>query len=335
MKNFSILFAICCIVSSCATLVNKDSVDLTLYSQVPAQIIYKDKYNKIDTFGIDTSAYRIIKVNRDNKSLLLQVKTDSITKASFIPRKYDELFYTGFITFYGAVIDYICGLNNKKIYTYNSPLMIDKDLNIKKANIKKLPPYNKGDLYLDFSFPAINHFDFVPNKENRKTQLRVLGISTGLDYYYQNNRFLSINAGMTFPSLAYYDQAFPYYDYTDKSASTAHVYISHNNRINRFSLGYGLSMNFHYWKYEKGTVLADKETFIYKYHRSSSVHYKNRDHQSLGTIFTANYYFTNSFYSGIIYRPSFIRFNTDKTFEYEHLLSITLGFKIKLKKGKN
>jgi hypothetical protein len=96
--------------------------------------------------------------------------------------------------------------------------------------------------------------------------------------------------------------------------------LAHNHRYRRFSFGYGPVFARNFWYYH------DDDNDIY-YSRSTS---------ALGVGLKSHYYFSTKFTVGLIYRPTFVVFNSakDKAFKYEHLLSLDFAFKFRLNKRK-
>lgn len=98
----------------------------------------------------------------------------------------------------------------------------------------------KGQLYLHLSQPHVNSFDLLPVGESRKTNTGFMGISSGLDFVHSKNQYITLSAsGVT-------DFMLPFPAPVDFSGereffSSVYAALSHNHKLNRFSLGYGIS----------------------------------------------------------------------------------------------
>jgi len=103
---------------------------------------------------------------------------------------------------------------------------------------------------------------------------------------------------------------------------TSYIIATHNHRWKHFSLGYGLSFNYNEWR---------KVNTLYDIYGHYAVGYgKLIRYGNIGAVINARFYFNNLTYMEASYRPSFISFGKGKTLDYEHLISISLGLKIKL-----
>ena len=189
--------------------------------------------------------------------------------------------------------------------------------------------YGKGAWDLRLSMPYINHFILKPNGERDISSAGFLGAAIGFDYYHQNTQYLSVIAGgvmdYKIPAPMGID-----YDYGEEIVENEFCYstfigLTNNHRYEFFSLGYGLSYSHNAWRHTyNGGFNPDG---------SREDIPPNREYMdnTLGLLFTAYWISRSSFSLGVIYRPSFIRLNTTPTFKYEHLISIDLAWRIRLK----
>ena len=182
-----------------------------------------------------------------------------------------------------------------------------------------------GELYLNFSFPHFNFYNFAPENESPQTLDAFMGISIGADYFYCKNQFVNL----TWSSVIDFPFPFPigpldfFGDYY--SMRSKYISLSNNHKINRFSFGYGLSYGRNSWYHEYGSVMTNENGII-----QFSPTIKRYD--VLGLVFSSYIELGRQFSCGVIYRPTFLRPNSINAFRYEHLISVDFAWKIRLKR---
>lgn len=333
MKKLLFSIIACCLLVSCASVFNGDYTRVFLYTSSPAQVVYKT--DTLQTEFKNGFNAVTLSVPRSKDSLSLSIVSDSLDKKLNIPSRKSFAYYLNFYPVWwpGILMD----MNNPRKYTYKSPLILDENLSIVKdiprglkrdmSERKKLLPNPderrfmtyKGDIYIAVSMPYANYFSLRPEYEKRKDNFGFFGIGLGLDYYYSDKRFVSLTSSFST------DYPVPVPMGIDSEGAYTYVYsadilLTHNHRLKQISYGYGLAYACNLWYYE------DKENDIH-YSRSSS---------NLGIGLKGHYHFSSKFAVGLIYRPTFVVLNSadNKTFRYEHLLSIDLAFKFRLNKRK-
>jgi hypothetical protein len=217
---------------------------------------------------------------------------------------------------------YLLNADILKIFDFSSP----PDLLYAKRKPHKSEIYGKGTWDLRLSMPYINHFMLKPDGKRNISKAGFLGVAIGFDYYHQNSQYLSALAGGVIDSFL----PFPVhidYDYGDEIVekeycSSVFISLTNNHRFNFFSLGYGLSYSHNSWRLTYNTG--------YSFENNPYVAQKYTDN-TLGLMFTGYWLTKKSFSLGVIYRPNFIRLNATPTFKYEHLISIDLAWRIRLK----
>jgi hypothetical protein len=215
-------------------------------------------------------------------------------------------------------------LEREKLALERERLALEREklaLEAKKAKMqKKEEPYNyshnKGEVHLQMSQPMLNTSIFeLDDEERRMETFFFFGIGSGLDYYYSYNRFVHLGVSALLNNLSEWDPA-----------ASVYIGFSNNHRVDRFSIGYGLSYS--------GNFLAT-EYYLDDEDLSGECGYSYTVYSSYGTfglIFPAYIYFGKVFGLGVIYRPTFFRPNMKEKFKYEHLISLDLAFKIRLVK---
>ena len=184
-------------------------------------------------------------------------------------------------------------------------------------------PCEKGRLDLRITIPFVNTYNLHYEGE-RKSRVGFWGISAGLDYYLGNRDYLNFTISYIADVPAPIVPALGgVWDFT----SSTYVALSHNHKLGRFSLGYGLScgrdawntINYNYRKNEDDPLYDVKNI----YRRSAS----------LGLIFPVYFYAPKSdFCIGLIYRPMLVQFHNGGRFVYQHTISVDIGWRVRLKK---
>jgi hypothetical protein len=192
---------------------------------------------------------------------------------------------------------------------------------IRQAEIRKVPDPGTWDLRL--SLPYINFFKLKTERDDTKLSAGFMGISVGLDYYYKRNQYLSIIAASVT------DYFFPIKfvaQYGEREICISRFAgLSNNHRYKFLSFGYGLSYSHNSWKYFSGN--RDQEYDNYADIPPDKKYTDNR----LGLMFTGYWLPNRNFYIGLIYRPDFVSLSSSSPVKYQHLISIDIGFRIRLK----
>ena len=178
----------------------------------------------------------------------------------------------------------------------------------------------KGQISLHLSFPYINNFHLSPESEGSKTNTGFMGYSVGLDYCYKPNQYINLSFSQIqdfFLPIAFVDRGDEY-----ELMSSYNMSLTNNHKVNRFSLGYGMAFSRNSW--ELRNLFWDEN--------SSTREPVKKNNSVLGLSFSTYYQLSQNFYLGMIYKPTFLRLNSDPTFKYEHTISIDIAWKIKLSK---
>ena len=167
-----------------------------------------------------------------------------------------------------------------------------------------------------------NNFFSNPENEKSKTKNGFLGYSIGLDYFYANNKYISFTAATPWdfpmPFLA------PLHYYGEQQFLGSNYFgLTNNNIISRFSIGYGLSYAKNSWD------LVNFDDYVIATGTTS------KEHDAYGLILNSYYQFGNSFFVGIIYRPTLLTPQLKNKLTYEHLISLDLSWKLRIVKNKS
>jgi hypothetical protein len=309
MKSILLILLTACLFSSCATIFNDKHKTITLITNKPTLVVYQN-----DTFSTKKNELNLTLV-RAKKNVELSFLSDSIQKTIILPYKNSRAFMWNFYPSYG--IGYILDWNNPKRYTYPQNVYVNMEDTMTK--IITFQP-NHQSLFFRISSPYINNFISHFQDESYDKDGGFWGATFGLEYYYKKNAFLTLSYGyiasLSFPILPIDIDLF-----NNKMTSSSFASLTHNHQIKRFSFGYGLSLGNNNFRRSSYFLLTQDEVKTKKYHLA------------LGLMTTAHYQVGTYFQMGLIYRPTFLRFNIENPIQYEHVISLDLGLKFCLKKG--
>lgn len=195
---------------------------------------------------------------------------------------------------------------------YRKFIYVDLD-NSKDEYEKYIRNSYKGKLHFNISIPFISSIQAQPYSEDTEATTHIFGASMGMDYYYHNNRFLNISLLGLIQGRTSLDEI-----NEEDILRFSSINLSHNHKIKRFSLGYGISFNNHDW--------ITQNPF-----RANNVILAQSNYRSLGLNFSTYYQVGHFLHLGFFYRPSFKQFgHSGNDSHYEHLVSFDLLWKIRL-----
>jgi hypothetical protein len=309
MKQIILILLFNLLFSSCARIYNEPTKKVRIYTTEPSKIVVKT-----DTFITKKNRIKI-DVPRGKYTLNLTVLTDSLKKTVSVKPFNSFNYYLNIVQNFG--IGMLIDRNHPKRYGFptriylNSADILNKYFGYSQAK-------NNGALFFNLSMPHINNFKLKPQNEPLKDNTGFWGFSVGMDYFYANNRFINLSASVHTNLFTPVPAAVDYFDDYEVMNSKS-LSLSHNHRIKRFTLGYGIAYCENSW------LFNDYDSTGYK----ESIFKKNN---ALGLVFKSYFQTANNSYIGLIYRPTFIRFMERNKYEYEHLISIDFITKIRLKK---
>jgi hypothetical protein len=301
MKHTLYTLIVLILLSSCAATTNQPYKKVIVYTTEPSKIIHK--YDTISTINNKANLW----VERKKEPLSIIATTDSITKtieikSNLLPMLFDR--------------------NNPKRYSYPKRIYINSADTISKY-YRYSQSRNKGDLYLHFSVPYINFFRLKPQNETYKTNTGFMGVTVGLDYYHSNNQFINLGTSYVVDYFPIVTELIDILMGEHESMSSWYVNLTNNHKIGQFTIGYGLSYGINTWaisQYDWDNSTRPKRDPI------------SKSHNAVGLIFPTRFQFGKYVNIGIVYRPTFYRPDMPDKFSYEHLISLDIGWKIKIKK---
>ena len=304
MKQVFYTLTISILLTSCATIVNQQHKYVTVHTTEPSSIILgQDTINTIDN-----KAH--LRVQRKDELLSIVATTDSLTKSVSIEPKKSIMYWSNIL--FNCGIGMLVDMNNPKRYAYPDKIYINS-ADAKDSYSIYGQASNKGELYLHFSLPSINHFLMTTENEGTKAKMGIGGVTLGLDYYHSAKQFVHFGLSAFYGGISNRKN-----DSHLEYLSSAYISLSNNHKIGRFSIGYGLSF---------AENIYSKLTWFFWF-----IPEEWESHNALGLIFPSYFQLGEHFNIGLIYRPTFYRPNMTDKFAYEHLISIDFAWKVRVKK---
>lgn len=173
----------------------------------------------------------------------------------------------------------------------------------------------KGNIHLNMSFLIVN--DIYWRRINKDDDdAGPLGITTGINYCYRDNRFISFQAGIAnytpFGEAIGSDNEGWHKTY---KGSSQFINFRNNHVWRRFDFGYGFSLSKLHYSFDHYNDVLNIER---------SGRYTNL---GLGGSFSAYCRIATIFFLGVLYQPQFISFSEKRSFGYKHTLSLEAVFR--------
>lgn len=316
MKNLILLASLSLLITSCATILNKKTVRIDVYSDQPA-LICIDKDSSVST---PVS----LEVPRSYNDFDLLIKNDTTQKTIRIKSRIAPEFAWGNLLFYYySPLAYMADVSGKqKIFAYNNSIKVDLTDSI--SGFKKWKPSKKGQFYVRGAIPWFNYAEFN-NGLSYKNYDIYHGLTAGLDYYHSPKSFLSFSGGITGISEFGIPVMDREYSDTLESAKAFSAMLTNNHNLGVYAtdkvditVGYGLS--FTHFDYNKKLYDSAANNFTELFKSNKSV---------LGLSLNANFTFFKYYFVGFNFLPSIYTLNTGKL-EYSELTFIDFGLRIPL-----
>jgi len=297
--------------SSCATFLNPTFTSVKVETNQHSLVI-----NGVDTFHTQKNKVRI-PVQRSKDDLIIQIKTDQNSKRIALPAQNSFLYFLNIPTNFG--IGMLIDKNQSKRYGYPQYIFVNaNDLDSDYSSISQAA--QKGRISLLLELPYVNNFSLNPPGETRQNNTGFLGIGVGLEWHYAEHQFIHLSANGVLDFMIPVPAPVDYIGEYENMIST-YLLLTHQHRINRWAAGYGLSFSRNTWRlnYQSdGTTPPPSRAPI------------QRSTNALGLALPIQYYISERTGVVLLYRPSFLQFDTTTTFEYEHLISLGVSWKIGL-----
>ena len=317
--------------TSCATIFTKKTYKLEIKSFANTKVkVYDSIYNLPAK----------IEVKRSKNVLPIVLISDTIKKNYLLKPSISPKYLYGNLSFvHFAPIGYLVDLKTEKRFYYGKSIFLNISDTITQIKTPISRSYSnskegiytfftknhitdKGQINVTFSIPWINNFAFKPSGEDQKNSTGFFGISTGIEYYHNKYKFISLNASAVIDLIAPVPASISY-DGEQETLSALTISLTENHKFNRFTLGYGLNFSKNNWK-------LDNTEFDENVPNSKKPIFKS----NYGIGFISNVYFRlgEDFYIGLNYKPTLLNIKPLQKFQYEHVISFDLMWKIRLKK---
>lgn len=292
--------------SSCATLLNNGVQKISITTDKRIKVVSVDSSMK--KFGDVNSFY----VERRENPVAVNLLVDTV-KQKLLVKPHSSVAYWANITFnYG--IGMLVDKDNPKRYAFSKRM----DLQVKdnKVVVSRFAPTLKGTINWHIALPYANFF-YLATLDSYRSSGGFWGIESGLDYFYKDNRFVSVYGGAAtdffVPVPAAVDIRGEY-----QSSSGVFGNARNNYRVGSFDLGYGISYSTLHW-YRTNNM---DSTFISQ----------TKNNCALGLSFNSSFRVGQFFQLGLLYQPYFIYLDNKINTDYQHQISIELIWKIPLRR---
>jgi hypothetical protein len=311
MKQLITILITSCLFSSCATLMNQPTAYMTVKTTIPALIIS-------GTDSVETKKNKaVLTLERSKNPIVLTTISDSLKSQITIKARNSIAYkYNIFNLGIGALIE----KDSPKRYEYPWTVKINpSDTTSRVYDYYKTP--HKGQLNFIYTLPWVNNFYLQPSQETSKANTGFWGISAGLEYYYKENKYLSLTGSAVMDFFIPFPAAV---DFSGEFENMYSVYssLTDNFRFRRFTLGYGLNFSRNTWKLVYHDRFDPPPPTREPATKSSN---------SIGFTIDGYYQLGKRFHVGLIYRPTLLNLKPEVDFKYEHLISIDFAWKIRLK----
>ena len=295
--------------SSCATIFNSPVQKVFISADKNIKVLSVENTTLVDSSLIDKYRTKAYYIPRSDKPLSVKLQMDSIQKTIILKPKSSFAFWYNIYCNYG--IGMLIDKDNPKRYGYpNRNYLKLQDTTIKNF---RFAPTNKGTINLSLSLPFTTFFN-IQTIDKQFNSAGVIGLEIGLDYFYKNNSYLSVNLGTATDKFG---------DYVGtgeiQTADVIFASLRKNSIVGSFDLGYGLNASLLNWS--KQTIGAT--TTI-----NESV--KNL---GLGLSLSAQYRLGNYFRLGILYQPDLLNTSFKPAFSYQHYISLNLIWKLPIRRS--
>ena len=308
MKKTLLLLILPALLASCASIINNPSYKLAIRSNADNASV--KVYDSIYPLPAKVT------VKRSKDSLALTLLSETVTKDYKVKATDEAITVAGNIAALGifSPVAIYVDRKNEKGYYYGRSLFLDINDTVALSRSERLgQPLRKGRVALSLSIPYINFFTLQPEGRGIKSNAGFLGLAGGLEYYYNDDRFLKLNAAGAINFIA----PVPVPVLGDHEAMSAiTLSLTHNHRWGRFSMGYGPSWQQTSWKYNTDDNGIPDEPA--------------RRSRAFGLVANGYYQLGKSFHMGVTYSPSFYSLHPNKEWLYQHVISIDLMWKIPL-----
>ena len=286
--------------TGCAKILNKDYQTVRFSSNKTIREIIIER----DSFYVDTQSYKI-DIFREKGVKQATIAFDSVAFDFDIrSRLSNEYTWGNLFSFYQ--LGYLVDLTSDRRFGYPSEFYFN--VNNRKVQLLRWKPVQRGNTRGFVSLPFVNNLRVkAGGKDSLYTG--IVGLSLGVEHFYRDDRYWSAHLGVATDNPHVRD-GISFLE-GEESASVLYAAIRHGQTFfNDFEIGYGLQVSRFKWR-RFGAVPAQDET-----------------NTGVGVSLNAHYRFRQYLRLGLLYQPSFLKFNQyGKEVAYQHLISGELVWK--------
>ena len=340
MKQKITLLLLILSLGSCATIFNKKNHTLSIASNATdARLKINDSIYKLPAMVI---------VKRSKNDLPIELISDSLTKKYTLKPSVNAKFLYGNLLFLEfCPIGYITDFTNQKRFSYQDSIYLDihdsisvvktdraKRFEYLKHYFTKEYPTKKGQINIVAAIPYVNNFYMEPTGESSVISTGFFGFSAGAEYFYTNKNYFEANfrtvIDYEYPIPMPYESVGEYGNpISSVSLRSVSLHLTHNHKLNRFSVGYGLNYTknrwYQYTAYDENTIQDENEN------NGESIAKTNK---ALGITMNGYYQVSPFFYIGLNFNQSLLNLKDYSDSQFEHVLSLDLVFKFSTNKNK-
>lgn len=248
-KCILIIFAIT--LTSCATVMTRRNYKVAVSSNANnAKVKILDS-----TYHLPAN----IRMQRSKKDLQLQLISDTLMRSFLIKTSPNPAFlYGNLLWMQVSPVAYLIDFTNQKRFYYGKSVYLNtNDTNtVLRPPVSKVYydyysktyPTHKGQINFVLSLPWINSFYLQPEHESSKSNTGFWGISAGVEYFYKDNKYLSMSghgaSDFFIPVPATVDISGEY-----EMMSTIYLSFTDNYKFRRFTMGYGVNYSKNIWDF--------------------------------------------------------------------------------------
>jgi hypothetical protein len=297
------------ILSSCATSFNTKKTRIRFHTEKSIEVV------KIDNAILaDKNDYIVM---RSFEDLKVNIAMDSVDKTIFIRPKQSFVYWENFLN---LGIGFLVDNNTIKRFSYPKQIYLEKrDSSI---NIVNYPTVRKSSIELCFLLPYFNSFSIRKN-DGFYFSTGFLGIGGGINYYYKDNNYVSINVGSSLDYGIPIPVGADYFGDYKQHCSIIFLNIRNHIRYNHFDVGYGLAYSSSKWgSWQRGDSITNQDITLSKIN------------SNLGLSLNVKYHLFKFASVGVIYQPSFIEFNSSPTFGYQDFITLEAAVSLNIRRQK-
>ena len=297
--------------TSCATTLNQPLQRIFIATDNNIKSVTVNRSTLTDSTLIRIDAPKIYYVPRSPNPLIVELQLDSTKKIIVLKARNSFAYWANIYFNYG--LGMLVDRDNTKRYSYpQKNYFTVEDTTIKRH---RFPPIRKGTINLSLSLPFLGIFD-LQSGNGKYTSAGIFGLETGVDFFYKNNQYVSVNIGVGTDATIVEHLGPGYFE----TGSSVFASVRNNHVLGSFDIGYGINVSQLQWRKMSigDTINLDQSV-------------KNN---ALGFSLSAQYRMGNYFRFGLLYQPDLFTTNRSPAFNYQHYISLDLTWKLPVRNAK-